>query len=516
VSETVVNVTVESEPDINVTIESPAEISVNFYETAQLDPEIATYKTDAESARDAALVAKNAAESAQAASAISETNAAASATAAASSASAASTSATSASGSATAASTSATNAATSATNAATSETNALSYKNAANTSATNAATSETNAANSATAAQNAMNSAMWRDVVFLTFADSPYTITSSQKGKLFSVDSSSGAVTINLPQISTLDLSTVFALAVKKTDSSGNSVTVNRAGTDNIDSSTSFVISTSSAGAVFIPDTDPSPDAWTTAQFGASAGNLTSDVFSGTGSQTAFTLSVSPGSKNNTWVFVEGIYQQKASYSLSGATLTFSEAPPSGASNVEVLSGTTLSVGTPSDGTVTLAKLNASIQIPQSYLVKPTHSRVCVVGGSGQGSTNTAIRRFTTVKENTGTAITLAQSSTLGDTFTINENGHYSIHYKETSTTDGGAGFGISINSNQLTTTIGSITDANFVSATNVPTTSRPATLSTTIKCVVGDVIRAHGEGSNSNGTTKTQVSFEITKVQSL
>lgn len=87
------------------------------------------------------------------------------------------------------------------------------------------------------------------------------------------------------------------------------------------------------------------------------AGNLTVDQFSGTGSQTAFTLSADPGSENNTWVYISGVYQQKDTYSVSGTTLTFSVAPPSGTGNIEVNFGTTLSVGTPSDGTVTTVKV---------------------------------------------------------------------------------------------------------------------------------------------------------------
>ena len=53
------------------------------------------------------------------------------------------------------------------------------------------------------------------------------------------------------------------------------------------------------------------------------------DNFTGTGSQTAFTLTASPSDENNTQVYVNGVYQQKNTYSLvSGNILTFSTAPP--------------------------------------------------------------------------------------------------------------------------------------------------------------------------------------------
>ena len=52
------------------------------------------------------------------------------------------------------------------------------------------------------------------------------------------------------------------------------------------------------------------------------------DDFTGTGSTLIFTLSNSPRSENNIQVYINGVYQNKSSFTLSGATLTFSEAPP--------------------------------------------------------------------------------------------------------------------------------------------------------------------------------------------
>ncbi len=50
----------------------------------------------------------------------------------------------------------------------------------------------------------------------------------------------------------------------------------------------------------------------------------------GDGSTTAYTLGTDPIDENQTLVFFDGIYQSKANYSISGTTLTFSTAPPSG------------------------------------------------------------------------------------------------------------------------------------------------------------------------------------------
>lgn len=51
-------------------------------------------------------------------------------------------------------------------------------------------------------------------------------------------------------------------------------------------------------------------------------------VFTGTGAQTVFTLPSSPTSKNNTQVYINGVYQNKSTYSVALSALTFSQAPP--------------------------------------------------------------------------------------------------------------------------------------------------------------------------------------------
>jgi hypothetical protein len=50
--------------------------------------------------------------------------------------------------------------------------------------------------------------------------------------------------------------------------------------------------------------------------------------FTGTGSQTVFTLSAASFGKNYTFVYINGVYQNKNTYTVSNTTLTFSGAPP--------------------------------------------------------------------------------------------------------------------------------------------------------------------------------------------
>jgi hypothetical protein len=58
--------------------------------------------------------------------------------------------------------------------------------------------------------------------------------------------------------------------------------------------------------------------------------------FTGTGSQTVFTLSAASFGENYTFVYINGVYQNKNTYTVNGVTVTFSEAPPV-TSKIEVM-----------------------------------------------------------------------------------------------------------------------------------------------------------------------------------
>ena len=70
---------------------------------------------------------------------------------------------------------------------------------------------------------------------------------------------------------------------------------------------------------------------------------ISGDQFTGNGSTTDFTLSNSITDENTTFVFMNGVYQEKSTYSISGTTLTFSTAPQNGYT-IEVMSFTTISI----------------------------------------------------------------------------------------------------------------------------------------------------------------------------
>ena len=126
---------------------------------------------------------------------------------------------------------------------------------------------------------------LWNDVNYKTFADTPITVVDGDAGSMFSVDCTSGNVVFTLPDIAGLTLGSLpWAFGIKKTDSSSNTITINRASTDTIDGATSLVISRQHYGAILIPDASPSPDEWTSQEFGKLT--ITGDIVGTTDTQT--------------------------------------------------------------------------------------------------------------------------------------------------------------------------------------------------------------------------------------
>ena len=71
--------------------------------------------------------------------------------------------------------------------------------------------------------------------------------------------------------------------------------------------------------------------------------SLASNQFTGTGSQTAFTLTQEVD-EDSSFVFIQGVYQEKSTYSISGPTLTFTTAPLSGYTIEVITSGVVANV----------------------------------------------------------------------------------------------------------------------------------------------------------------------------
>lgn len=88
------------------------------------------------------------------------------------------------------------------------------------------------------------------------------------------------------------------------------------------------------------------------------------DYFSGNGSTTAFSLSRSVASVNDVVAVIENVVQQPSTaYTISGSTITFTSAPPTGTNNIYVrYMTTTTQVVTPSQNSVAYSSLNTDMQ----------------------------------------------------------------------------------------------------------------------------------------------------------
>ena len=78
---------------------------------------------------------------------------------------------------------------------------------------------------------------------------------------------------------------------------------------------------------------------------GVSGSNYTLSTMTGDGSDTTLTLGTDPVNENNVQVYIDGVYQNKDTFSVSGTTLTFSEAPPNN-TKVEAIVATQTTINT--------------------------------------------------------------------------------------------------------------------------------------------------------------------------
>lgn len=130
-------------------------------------------------------------------------------------------------------------------------------------------------------------------------------------------------------------------------------------------------------------------------------------------------------------------------------------------------------------------------------------SRIRLTGGNGHGSTNTRIRRLLTTVESVGLACTYADSAVNGASITINENGLYAIGFADSASSTNIGNIGVSKNSNQLTSTIETITNSHRLVQVNVSNGTPSLNYVTTEavwtgRLITGDIIRPHTSGITS------------------
>ena len=111
------------------------------------------------------------------------------------------------------------------------------------------------------------------------------------------------------------------------------------------------------------------------------ASSLNQNNFTGDGSTTAFTLSQTIDDEVKTFVFIQGVYQEKSTYSISGTTLTFTTAPQNGYT-VEVMAFSTISIGNAVTGATewqsTVKNSNFTAAAGKGYFVNTTSGEITV------------------------------------------------------------------------------------------------------------------------------------------
>lgn len=135
------------------------------------------------------------------------------------------------------------------------------------------------------------------------------------------------------------------------------------------------------------------------------------DTFSGTGSQTAFTMTVAPANTSSILVSITGVVQDPSTYSVSGTTLTFSAAPPSGTSNISVRY-----LGIPASGVTTTAYrtvTNTTATAGQTSFTIPSYTV-----GYVDVYRNGVYLPTSDYTASTGTTVVLNNAATAGDTIT--------------------------------------------------------------------------------------------------
>ena len=165
--------------------------------------------------------------------------------------------------------------------------------------------------------------------------------------------------------------------------------------------------------------------------------SLVGKRFSGDASTTAFTLDVAPTSTLDIEVFVENVRQDpNSAYSLSGTTLTFAAAPPSGTNNIYVVHQAK-AVGTisPAAGTVNADSFdNTVISGHTALAAKPADTDEFLVSDAG------TIKRidYSLIKD----GITMVDQFRLNADFNIPTGDGFITSNLERSDTRGAASFG--------------------------------------------------------------------------
>lgn len=138
----------------------------------------------------------------------------------------------------------------------------------------------------------------------------------------------------------------------------------------------------------------------------AVSASVVKNDFIGNGVQTNFTLSASPSTKLATNIFINGVYQEKDSYTLTGNVISFSIAPPL-SSSIEVLTNETgvINAGNATDISYTLNAPGATLQSVQTKLQQYVSVKDFGAVGDGVADDTAAINAAIAATSNGATLV---------------------------------------------------------------------------------------------------------------
>ena len=162
------------------------------------------------------------------------------------------------------------------------------------------------------------------------------------------------------------------------------------------------------------------------------------DNFSGTGSQVDFVLTSTPSTENAIDVYINGLYQQKDTFSLSGNTLTFSVAPPNGTTievkhqfvasvkgEVVLTAGTGISITENSNNNFTIENTLVDVTVSFNAPTGQSLTYTTPAASSGQAGSIFPTTTFTVTKSGntlSGTAVITGLPAGITSTQSYNNN----------------------------------------------------------------------------------------------
>ena len=143
---------------------------------------------------------------------------------------------------------------------------------------------------------------------------------------------------------------------------------------------------------------------------GSGGGTIVKDDFVGTGSQTQFILTNAPASNLFTDVYINGVYQEKETYSVTGTSLDFVDAPPLNVS-IEVMS-IIVSNLLPGANTLTTDDFVSTGSLTYTLSTAPPNEDFTSVYVSG-------VYQEKSTYSVSGTTLTFTEAPTVGDTIEV-------------------------------------------------------------------------------------------------